>query len=260
MDFIPQWLFYIGAAVLGLELGSIASIFIHRWIDELPILKPAKSRCPSCGAKLTWRDTVPVLSYVFLKGRCRHCEEPIGGQYMLVEISCMAWALALAYHYGLSVEWGVYLILGTMLITGSFIDFETGLLPDRITIGGTVLAFGASFILPDGPYWQDAILGALLGGGFLWILHYGYQLWRKDTGLGLGDVKLMCMIGALTGVDGVVFTVIAGGLAGYIGVGITLLRRAKGEDKLFPYGPFLSFGCMLYILYGGPISRWWASF
>jgi leader peptidase (prepilin peptidase)/N-methyltransferase len=166
-----------------------------------------------------------------------------------------------AYSYGLSIEWLVYLLLGTMLIAASFIDFEIGLLPDRITIGGTVLAFGASFILADGPHWQDAVLGALVGGGFLWVLHYGYQLWRKDIGIGLGDVKLTCMIGALTGINGVVFTFIVGGLAGYIGVGITLLRsKDQGEDKLFPYGPFLSLGCMIYILYGEPLLRWWATF
>lgn len=148
MDVVPLWIFYCAAGVIGLELGGLASIFIQRWIDELPICKPGRSRCPSCEQKLSWRDTIPVVSYFLLRGRCRYCGASIGSQYVLVEISCMAWSLAVAYGFGLSAEWATYLILGTMLIAGSFIDFETFLLPDRITLGGTALALAASFFLP----------------------------------------------------------------------------------------------------------------
>jgi len=258
MDVIPTWIFYIGAAFLGLELGGLASIFIQRWIDEQPILRPGRSRCPSCENKLSWRDTIPVVSFIMLKGRCRHCGESIGGQYMLVEISCLAWSLAVAHHFGLSLEWGVHLVLGCMLITGSFIDFETFLLPNRITIGGAVLAFAASFVLTEGPNWQDAALGALVGGGLFWVSQQGYRLWRKEEGLGTGDIKLMCMIGAMTGFSGLPFTILAGAVSGVLGSVIYMLKpTGEGMKTRIPFGPFLSLGCMLYILYGQAIMRWW---
>ncbi len=93
-------IFYLAAGVIGLELGSLTTIFIQRWIDEVPILKPGGSRCPSCEHKLGMLDTIPLVSFIVLRGRCRHCDESIGGQYILVELSCMAWALASAYRFG----------------------------------------------------------------------------------------------------------------------------------------------------------------
>ncbi len=257
MDIIPLWIFFLIAAALGLELGGLATIFIQRWIDEAPILKPGRSQCPSCQCKLSWHDTIPLLSYFLLKGRCRHCEASIGGQYMLVEISCLAWSLALAYLYGPSLAWGIYLVLGTLLIAGSFIDFETFLLPNRITQGGTVLALCASFFLPH-LGWQDAIIGSLFGGIFFWVLQQGYRLWRKEEGLGTGDVKLMYMIGAITGLSGLPFTILAAAITSALASIIYMLRPdGEGFKTRIPFGPFLSLGCMLYVLYGEQAMRWW---
>ena len=257
MDVIPIWIFYLIAAALGLELGGLATIFIQRWIDEKPLLKPGRSVCPSCEHKLTWRDTIPILSYFLLKGRCRHCDESIGSQYMLVEISCLAWSLALAYHFGPTLAWGIHLVLGCMLITGSFIDFETFLLPNRITLGGAAIALLACFILPE-PGWQNGLLGALFGGFSFWVLQQGYRLWRKEEGLGTGDVKLMYMIGAITGLSGLPFTILAAAITSGLASAVYMLRPGgKGLKTRIPFGPFLSLGCMLYVLYGEPVMRWW---
>lgn len=259
MDAIPIWIFFLIAAVVGLELGGLATIFIQRWIDERPILKPGRSVCPSCEHQLGWRDTVPIVSYFLLKGRCRHCEASIGGQYMLVEISCLAWSLAIAHHFGPGdwLAWIIYLVLGCMLIAGSFIDFETFLLPDRITIGGSVLALGASFLL-DMPGWRDALVGASVGGVFFWVLQQCYRLWRKEEGLGTGDVKLMVMIGAMTGLTGLPFTILAAAVTSALASVVYMLRPGgKGLKTRIPFGPFLSLGAMLYILYGEPVMRWW---
>ncbi|MGE4192002.1 MAG: A24 family peptidase [Pseudodesulfovibrio sp.] len=260
MDAIPTWAFYLAAAVLGLELGGLATIFIQRWIDEQPILKPSGSRCPSCGKSLGWRDTVPLLSFLLLRGRCRHCGERIGAQYLLVELSCMAWSLAAAHAYGLSPEWPVYLVLGVMLIAGSVIDFETFLLPDRITLGGAGLALAAAFVLEEGPGWQDALLGAAVGALLFWILQQLYRLWRGQEGLGTGDIKLMAMIGAMTGLAGLPLTILVSSLTGAVGAVIYTIRPGKGGVRgRIPYGPFLSLGCLIYLLYGQQIMRWWNS-
>ncbi len=256
MDLIPNWIFYLMAAVLGLELGGFATIFIQRWIDEKPILKPGRSRCPSCEEQLDLRDTIPLLSYFLVGGRCRHCDAPIGSQYMLVEISCMAWSLALAYHHGLTPEYGVHLILGVMLIAGSFIDFETFLLPDRITIGGTAIALGSSFFM-ESPGWQDAFLGAVAGGLSFWLIERYYTL-RNRFGVGLGDVKLMCLIGALVGLSGLPLTIVLIAAASYVPLCIMAFRHGWAVfTKKLPYGPFISLGGMLYILYGEQIMQWW---
>jgi len=256
MDLIPNWIFYLVAAVAGLELGGLATIFIQRWIDEKPILKPWCSACPACEAKLGWRDTVPVLSYLLLKGRCRHCGEAIGGQHMLVEISCLAWSLALAHTFGLSVDWGVYLILGTMLIAGSFIDFEIFMLPDRITLGGAVLALAACFVL-ESPGWESGVLGAVAGGLFFWVLQLTYRLLRNEEGVGTGDVKLMLMIGAMVGLRGLPLTILIAALTSAVGSVFFVLRSGgEGVKTRIPFGPFLSLGCLLYLLYGKQISGW----
>lgn len=260
MDSVPTWIFFLIAAAIGLELGGLATIFIQRWIDEQPILRPGRSICPSCEEKLSWRDTIPILSFFLLKGRCRHCDASIGGQYMLVEISCLAWSLALAQHFGPSLDWGVYLVLGCMLIAGSFIDFETFLLPNRITLGGAVLALIASFIL-EKPGWENALLGAVAGGMFFWVLQQGYRFWRKEEGLGTGDVKLMYMVGAMTGLTGLPLTILAAAVTSAIASVIYMLRPGgEGMKTRIPFGPFLSLGCMLYVLYGEPIMRWWNSY
>ncbi|MCJ2164599.1 MULTISPECIES: A24 family peptidase [unclassified Pseudodesulfovibrio] len=260
MDFLPTWAFYLAAAVVGLEIGGFATIFIQRWIDEQPICKPGRSICPSCREGLGWRDTIPVVSYLWLRGRCRHCGVSIGPQYMLTELSCLAWSLAVAHAYGPSAEWAVYLVLGAMLITGSFIDFETFLLPDRITLGGTGLALAASFVLSEGPGWQDAVLGASAGAGLFWVLQQAYRLWRKEEGLGTGDVKLMAMIGAMTGLAGLPLTILVGSVTGGVGSVYYAIRPGKGGIRgRIPYGPFLSLGCMIYLLHGPEIMRWWNS-
>lgn len=257
MDVIPTWLFAIIAAVTGLELGGLATIFIQRWIDEKPILRPGSSTCPSCECKLGWADTIPVLSYLLLKGKCRHCDTTIGAQYMLVELSCFAWSLAAAYHFGPSLEWGVYLVLGVMLVAGSFIDFETFLLPNRITYGGAAIALAASFFL-EHPGWQQAGMGAAVGGGFFWILQHAYRLLRGEEGLGSGDVKLMLMLGAMVGLRGLPLTILIASATSAVGCAFYVFRAPKDEKNLrIPFGPFLSLGAMLYVLYGEAIIRWW---
>jgi len=260
MDAIPLWAFYLAATVIGLELGGVSTIFIQRWIDGQPILRPGRSRCPSCEEKLDWRDTVPLLGFFLLRGRCRHCGEAIGVQYVLAEIACMAWALAAAHRFGMTPDWGVHLVLGTMLIAGSLIDFETFMLPESITLGGTALALAASFLPDSGPHWQDALLGAASGAGFFWVLQQFYRLWRKEEGLGTGDIKLMAMIGAMTGLAGLPMTILVSTVTGAVGSVFYMVRPGKhGVRGHVPYGPFLSLGCMLYVLYGPQLMRWWNS-
>ncbi|WP_419785044.1 prepilin peptidase [Pseudodesulfovibrio sp.] len=261
MDLIPRWIFYCIAGAAGLELGGLSTVFIRRWIEEKPLFRPFGSQCPVCGSKLQWRDTIPLLSYLLLRGKCRHCGAHIGSQYMLVEISCMAWGVALAQRFG-PEQWPafvVFLVLGCMLVAGSFIDIETLLLPDRITLGGTGLALAASFFL-DEPGWRDAMAGAAVGAAFFWIMQQGYRLWRKEEGLGTGDIKLVAMIGAMTGLTGLPPTLLIAAVF-YGGGMIACMLRQNPERRggMIPFGPALALGGMIYILYSAPILYWWKS-
>ncbi|MEF2229896.1 MAG: A24 family peptidase [Pseudodesulfovibrio sp.] len=259
MDAIPHWIYFLIAGAAGLELGGLATLFIRRWIIEQPILRPARSECPTCCHRLSWRDTVPLLGYLLLRGRCRYCGARIGAQYPLVELSCLAWSLALAHRFGPDqwLAWAVFLVLGCMLVAGSFIDFETLLLPDRITLGGTALALAASLVLGE-PDWRDAVAGAAAGAAFFWVMQQGYRLWRREEGVGTGDVKLMAMIGAMTGLTGLPLVLAAAAATSTLASAAVLIRTGRqGLRTRIPFGPFLSLGGMLCVLYGEPILRWW---
>ena len=255
---IPMWLFLCGAAVAGLVLGGLSTVFIHRWIVERPILDPIHCFCPTCEHPLSLADSLPLIGFILCRGRCRHCGASIGLRYPLVELVSMVWALALALHYGPTPSFAAYLVLGQMLMTGSFIDFETYLLPNRVTLGGAGLALAASFVLPQ-PGWVQAVLGALAGGGFFWVLQQGYRLWRKEEGLGTGDVKLMFMIGALTGLQGLPFAVLCGALIGLLGSVVYMIRSGTGLATRIPFGPFLALGGLIYLLVGRDAMAWWVT-
>lgn len=242
-------LFPIGSLLLGLALGSFYNVCIHRYLTGESIVLPA-SHCPRCRNALSWWENIPLLSYLLLQGRCRACKEPISLRYPLVEAVSGLWSLALAVQFGLGWEWLVYMVAGGLLIVMSFIDFAEYILPDVFTLPGAVLAFVGMVVLVGMP-WLDSLLGALIGAGGFLLLQQGYYLLRRVEGLGTGDIKLMLMLGALVGWQGLPIMIF---LAAFTALAASLAYMAKDADKgmqtRIPFGPFLSLGAMLTILYG----------
>lgn len=262
---MPLNAFAPAAFVLGLIMGSFSTACVHRWLNGLTLIDPPRSFCPHCKTTLRWWHNVPLVSFVLLRGRCGHCGEGISWRYPALELLSGLWGLALAVVYGPGWPFVVLFVLGGLLLTASFIDLEAFLLPDVITLPGAVLAlFASTFLLGPGSgpdAWlangQTALWGAGLGGGGFWLLRLGYRALRGGEGLGLGDVKLMLLIGALTGPQGLPLTLLLAGITALLAALIHMARTGQGHQAPIPFGPFLSLACMVHLLWGPQIWQWW---
>lgn len=255
-------LFLLLAAALGLILGSFATCAAHRLASGGSVLSPARSFCPACGHTLTWRENIPLLGFLLQGGRCRFCQASIPLRYPLAELASAGFALAAAAVFGPGWHWLAAVGFGTLLLVLSLIDLETFLLPDALTLPGAALALFASALLPRahtlGIGWRQALAGALLGGGGLTLLAWTYRRIRGVDGLGLGDAKLMLLVGALLGPAAVPLTLFAGALLA-LPAGLAASRGAHGDGlrTALPFGPFLCAGACAYLLAGPQFLRWW---
>jgi leader peptidase (prepilin peptidase)/N-methyltransferase len=224
--------------ILGAVLGSFVNVVIHRLPRGVSLIRPA-SHCPHCGKQIRPYDNVPVLSYLWLRGRCRECRQPIPVCYLIVEVLGAILTLLAVGLASSAWEAIVSTALALALLAVFFIDLEFGIIPDVITLPGAILgllwalmAFGATSL-------PDALLGVLVGGGGLLLIAGTYRLLTGREGLGMGDVKLMAMLGAFLGWQGVLATLIIGALAGSI-VGLGLILTGRGTRKTpLPFGTFL---------------------
>ncbi len=256
MDII-QALFPYAAAILGVCLGSFYNVCIHRYLVGQSVNKPKRSYCPHCNQTLSWWENIPLVSYALLLGRCRHCKERISARYPAVEALSGLTALALALEFGPGPAWLALMVVAGMLIVASFIDLAIYILPDGITLTGAALGWPAAVFVLGMP-WLDSLLGAVIGAGFFWLLQLFYRRVRGIEGMGTGDIKLMLMLGALTGWQLLPFTVLAAALTSLCASVYYLLKdRSQGMQTAVPFGPFLSLGAMLAILYGDEAMRWY---
>lgn len=242
------------AALLGAMVGSFLNVCIVRLPKDQSILRPP-SHCPKCAAAVAWYDNVPILSWLLLRGRCRRCKAGISIQYPLVEAAtAVVWA-ASAWHYGLGLEALTAAVFGTLLLGIAVTDARTYLIPDEYTWGGLVIGLALS--------WRgglDGFLVALLGAATGFVLLYavawgGEKVFRKEA-MGGGDIKMMTMIGAFVGWQGVLLTVFLGALLGTL-VFVPLSIRHK---RLVPFGIFLAAAAAITFVLGDCILNWYKDF
>lgn len=237
------------AAALGLVVGSYLNVVIHRLPREESTVLP-RSRCPACGTVIRARDNIPLLSFLALRGRCRSCGAPISWRYPLVEALTAALLVLCAEAFGPTWQALVAAVFCCLLVALAGIDLEHFLLPDALTLPGIALGLAVSWPAPW-IRWQDAALGAALGGGGLWLLGKTWYLLRREEGLGLGDVKMLAMVGAFLGWQGVLVTVLLASASGaLLGLGLVIAGRLDLGSKL-PFGVFLSAGAAV-ALFAGP--------
>lgn len=251
------------ALLLGLVTGSYLNVVVHRLPRRLSTVLP-RSRCPACGASIRPLDNVPVVSWLALRGRCRSCGSPIPARYPLVEGTTAALFVLCAERFGPSYEALVAALFCALMVALAAIDVEHLLLPDRITLPGIT----AGVLLQPltgwaGPGWSGvlgALLGAALGAGVL-LLAYG--LWwavRREEGLGLGDVKMLAMIGAFLGWKGMVVTLVLGAATGAL-VGLSLMAAGRvGLGAKLPFGFFLALGALVALFAGPALVELYADF
>ena len=246
------------SAVLGLAIGSFLNVVIWRVPRKESVVRPP-SHCPQCETPISPRDNVPVLSWLFLSGKCRHCKNPIPVRYPLVEAGCAVLFLAVAARFGASWDLPAYLVLTAALLAISIIDLEHFIVPDRITAPLTVSALALLGVaaLAEGNGWRfgRTLLGGVAYFAFLLLLNILYP-----KGMGMGDVKLAFSLGLYLGWLGWGQVFLGGFLAFLLGavVGVTLIAtKIKSRKDVVPFGPFLALGAMLTILWGDPILRWY---
>src|SRR5262245_30501561 len=273
---------YILAGILGAVIGSFLNVVIHRLPREESIVFP-NSRCPSCGAAIAFYDNVPVISYILLQGKCRGCKKQISARYPAVELLCALLFSAVTWHDGLGAALPFDLAFAAALLALVFIDAEHMILPNAITYPGIVFAIVARLALPyltpthhfddlpslthgalaNSPIWLTSLvgglLGALIGGGSLWLMGWTWEKLRGIEAMGLGDVKMMFMVGAYFGWRLTIITIFIGVLSGsIIGIGLMARQRQRDMQMLLPFGVFLGLGSIAALLFGAPLVEWYA--
>ena len=241
----------VSAGLFGLIVGSFLNVLAHRLPRGESVVSPG-SHCPACGAGILARDNIPVVSWLFLGGRCRTCRAPISARYPMMELTNgVLWALVFLK----APQWpdllgGVF--FASACLTLAAIDLEFQILPDRITLTG--IAFGillSFFSKTRSP--GSAMLGAAVGGGGLFLIAFLYEKIAGQEGMGLGDVKMLAMVGAFLGPVGVLMTVLAASLSGSL-VGIAAIALGRGDRKMrLPFGVFLAAGGVAAYFFGDPL-------
>jgi leader peptidase (prepilin peptidase) / N-methyltransferase len=251
--------------LFGLLIGSFLNVCIYRLPRDLSVISPARSFCPACEHMVEWYDNVPIVSYLALRGHCRHCAKPIPARYPVVEALTGVLFFVIVFALGPTLA-ALKLCVFSALITGlMFSDIEERILPDEFTYGGIVLGLLFSVLVPFRetfsavflpPHWNrvwhsvgESVLGALLPTLLLWGLGALYFKIRKKEGLGLGDVKMVAMIGAFLGIQGAVSTVMIGSILGSV-IGLIYIYGTKKDPGSYelPFGAFLGTGALAYVL------------
>jgi leader peptidase (prepilin peptidase)/N-methyltransferase len=270
---LPAYVIAAFVGVVGAIIGSFLNVVIHRVPREESIAFPA-SHCPSCDTAIRPYDNVPVVSWAVLRGRCRACRAPISARYPAVELLTGAlFALTYLLHSGLTLSLPFDLAFVAAVVALVFIDAEHMLLPNVITYPGAALALVARVMVPNlygvaslggehTPAWLlslgGAVLGALAGGGFLWLVGWLWERARGVEAMGLGDVKMMFMVGAFLGWPLTLLTIFVGVLTGSV-AGVTAMARRGERDMqmLLPFGIFLGLGSLVSLLFGTRIIDWY---
>jgi len=250
---------WVEAAVLfvvGLLFGSFANVVIYRLPQKKSVVTP-RSACPKCGNRIAWYDNIPVFSWLLiLRGKCRKCRNPISVRYPIVELLTGLVFAAIAYKYGYQWVTLEYIIFAWSLIVVSMIDLDLMILPDVFTLSGIVIGLVGAAINPERSFYS-ALGGVLLGGGFLYAIAYLYLVLRKEEGMGGGDIKLLAWIGAVLGWTSIPFVILVSSILGsLVGLGLAL-RSQAGLKSVIPFGPYLAFAAVLFILGGEAIGLWY---
>ena len=269
-------------AAVGAIIGSFLNVVIHRLPREQSIVLPS-SKCPQCRAPIKPYDNVPVISYLILRGRCRNCGTRISPRYPAVEALTALLFAAVTWHDGLSFALPFDVAFAASIVALIFIDAEHMILPNAITYPGVLfslltriavpyLVSPAHFddlpqllnLFPNLPVWLvsviGAAIGALVGGGFLWLMGFAWEKLRGLEAMGFGDVKMMLMVGAFLGWRLTILTILIGALSGSL-IGIAVMYRSgkRNLQMMLPFGIFLGIGAIVSLLFGAQIIIWYAS-
>ena len=251
---VTDGLALVMAGVVGLCFGSFLNVCILRLPGEQSLIRPPSS-CPKCGQLIAWRDNVPVVSWLLLKGRCRRCGAPISIQYPIIEgAEGLLW-IGAVLMYGVTVQALSAGLLGTILVGIAITDARHYLIPNEYTVGGLVI--GLALSLSGGANgFVHAVVGAVVGFALLYVVAQAGHWMFKEEAMGGGDIKMMAMVGSFVGWKGVLLTLLLGALLGSL-VFVPLSFKSK---RLVPFGVFLALGAAVTFVFGDAIVQWYLQF
>ncbi len=266
------WFLWTVAFCMGASIGSFLNVCIHRIPADESVVHPG-SRCPGCHTPIAWYDNVPIVSWMALGGRCRRCRNAIAARYPVVEAATGGLALLALWRLGATPAALVAFAFTAALLLITFIDFDHFFIPDEVSLPGVLVGLAVS-AMPHGIGLANAALGAALGGGILWLVAWSYEHVTGTEGMGLGDVKLLAMIGAFLGWQAIPVVLVVASIAGSL-AGVLVIFGARGRRQMarvrrhlggpallpfvrraarrtaIPFGPFLALGAAIALYVPG---------
>ena len=251
-------MFYFAAFVLGCIWGSFSNVCIYRLPNDQSVVK-GRSFCTSCKEQIKWYDNIPFLSFIFLKGKCRKCGNKISSQYFLVEF-VSAISFVIVYHlYGITITTLLLIILSVFFIIIFFIDLKHFIIPNELTFPLMLIGFVKSFepnlnqtIFPN---YINSLIGGVFGYLIIWLIIFFYKKVRNKEGMGLGDAKLMAVVGFWFGWASIPFTIFISSFVALIFNVPSLLKKNKNMATQIPFGPYIIIGCIIYVSFANQIKQ-----
>ena len=250
-------MFYLAAFVLGSIWGSFCNVCIYRLPDNDSVVTK-RSFCRSCRNKIKWYDNIPLLSFIFLKGKCRSCNNKISSQYFLVELISAISFLFIYFIYGISITTLLLIILSIFFIIIFFIDLKHYIIPNELTFPLMLIGFIKSFdpnlnqtIFPN---YINSLLGGFFGYAIIWLIIFFYKKVRNKEGMGLGDAKLMAVVGFWFGWLSIPFTIFISSAVALVLVIPSLIKKTRNMSAQIPFGPYIIIGCIIYVTFADQIK------
>ena len=249
---------YTLAFILGGIWGSFCNVCIYRLPLEKNIIK-GRSFCTSCEKQINWYDNIPILSFIFLKGKCRCGKSKINLQYFLVELVSAISFVLIYYFYGVSITTLLLIILTIFFIIIFFIDIKHYIIPNELTFPlmfiGFVKSFDPNLNQSLFPNYINSLIGGLFGYSIIWLIIFFYKNLRKKEGMGLGDAKLIAVVGFWFGWFSIPFTIFISSLVALIFSVPSLLKKTRDMSTQIPFGPFIIIGCLIYVYFANYIKN-----
>ena len=242
---------FVFVVILGGLWGSFANVCIYRLPQDKGVVS-GRSYCPKCKKKIIWHDNIPLFSYFLLSGKCRKCKKKISGQYALVEFISILSFLCVYYLYGITLTTLLLIILSLSFIIIFFIDLKHFIIPNVLTFSMMALGFVKSFdpnLNPIFPNYVNSLIGGFFGYGIIWSIIFFYKQIRKKEGMGLGDAKLLAVIGFWFGWIAIPFVIFLSSVIALIIVIPDLLKKSKKMTSQIPFGPYIILGTLFYLVF-----------
>ena len=249
-----EWPFLVTLGAFGAILGSFLNACVFRLPRGVSMIRPP-SACPKCGTRIPWHDNVPVVGWLALRGRCRSCHEAISPRYPVVEALTALIFILLALRYGATSALIPALLFAWMMLLVTLVDFDARIIPDAITLPGTVLGLFLAWIGPM-PF-RDALIGSVSGLLLLWGIAWAYEHITGQEGMGGGDIKFAALLGAFLGWQGLLLTLFLASLGGALAGGFLMLSGKGSGKTALPFGSFLAPAGLVVYVFGNDILAWY---